>query len=107
MTDPRIAEIETRLTHESMAVIWGHSPADLRYLLSLVAEKDQRIEALEAEKAALWREADNVMKALTEYGASIVPHLLDTDDNAGQRLRDVLAGRLPAREPVETQNAAP
>lgn len=34
--------------------------------------------------------AREVMAALEEHGGSIVPHLMDTDDNAGQRLRDAL-----------------
>jgi hypothetical protein len=32
-----------------------------------------------------------VMDMLEEHGPSIVPHLLDTDENAGQRFRDALA----------------
>jgi hypothetical protein len=36
------------------------------------------------------RQARFVMAALEDHGASIVPHLLDTDDNAGQYLRDAL-----------------
>ena len=35
--------------------------------------------------------AKRVMEALEQYGASIVPHLMDTDDNAGQELRNVIA----------------
>lgn len=35
--------------------------------------------------------AIEVMQALEEHGPSIVPHLLDTDMNAGQRLRDAIA----------------
>jgi len=31
-----------------------------------------------------------VMEALEEHGPSIVPHLIDTDDNAGQRFRNSL-----------------
>lgn len=33
-----------------------------------------------------------VMDLLEEHGPSIVPHLLDTDENAGQRLRTALEG---------------
>lgn len=39
----------------------------------------------------LYKNAKEVMAALEEHGASIVPHLLDTDDNAGQRLREAIA----------------
>lgn len=45
-----------------------------------------------AERNALHREARRVMDLLEEYGPSIVGHLLDTDDNAGQRLRELLDG---------------
>lgn len=34
--------------------------------------------------------ADEVMKKLEQHGPSIVPHLLDTDENAGERLREVI-----------------
>lgn len=37
------------------------------------------------------REAQRVMDTLAEYGPSIVPHLMDTDNNAGERLRQALA----------------
>lgn len=39
----------------------------------------------------LIKAASAVMKDLEEYGPSIVPHLMDTDENAGQRLRDLIA----------------
>ena len=35
--------------------------------------------------------ADEGMAALAEHGASIVPHLVDTDENAGERLRSALS----------------
>lgn len=35
--------------------------------------------------------AATVMRYLEEDGASIVAHLMDTDDNPGQRLRDAIA----------------
>ena len=41
------------------------------------------------------RNAQTVMELLDQHGAGIVGHLLDTDDNAGQRLRSALA-RLAA-----------
>lgn len=34
--------------------------------------------------------AREVMSYLEKYGSSIVPHLLDTDENPGERLRDAL-----------------
>ncbi len=38
----------------------------------------------------LLTEAKKVMELLEEHGPSIVPHLLDTDENPGQRLRDAI-----------------
>lgn len=35
--------------------------------------------------------AERVMDALKEYGPSIVPHLMDSDDNDGERLRKAIA----------------
>jgi len=32
-----------------------------------------------------------VMDLLDEHGSEIVPHLMDTDENAGQKLRDLIA----------------
>lgn len=40
--------------------------------------------------------AKDVMELLQRDGAKIVPHLLDTDENAGQRLRDVLEEAIRA-----------
>ena len=39
----------------------------------------------------LYEAAKEVMDTLEQYGGSIVPHLMDTDENAGQRLREALA----------------
>jgi len=39
--------------------------------------------------------AKEVMAALHEYGPSIVPHLMDDDMNAGQRLRAAIASMEP------------
>ena len=45
---------------------------------------------LDRDCVALVRQARQVMQYLEEHGTSIVPHLLDTDENPGQRLRDLL-----------------
>ena len=34
--------------------------------------------------------AEKVMKDLDEYGGTIVPHLIDNDENDGQRLRNAI-----------------
>ena len=44
--------------------------------------------------------AREVMRLLTVYGSSVVPHLLDSDDNAGQRLRVQLAALAGPEGPV-------
>ena len=38
--------------------------------------------------------ASEVMSLLEKHGTSIVPHLLASDENAGQRLRDAIAKAL-------------
>lgn len=58
------------------------------------AAQTKTLLALEAEREkvkALRGAAKEIMGMLEEHGASIVPHLMDTDDNAGQRLRDLLS----------------
>lgn len=52
------------------------------------AEANARLIAAAPE---LLETASRVMAILEEHGPSIVPHLLDSDDNAGQRLRDAIA----------------
>lgn len=55
-----------------------------------------QLEALRAENervrtlGELYECANQVSNDLEEYGPSIVPNLLDTDENDGQRLREKL-----------------
>lgn len=56
-----------------------------------IADRNRRVATLEADLKQVVDLADAVMTTLKEYGPSIVPHLLDTDDNDGQRLRDAIA----------------
>lgn len=44
-----------------------------------------------AASVDLYEAAKEVMEDLERFGASIVPHLLDTDMNSGQRLRNAIA----------------
>ena len=46
---------------------------------------------------AVYEAAVAVMQALDEHGGDIVEHLMDTDDNDGQRLRDAIkrVDRMP------------
>lgn len=46
-----------------------------------------------AKLEAVAEPAAEVMDILESYGEGIVAHLMDTDDNAGQRLREALAGQ--------------
>lgn len=46
---------------------------------------------------AVARLADRIMKLLQAEGPSIVPHLMDSDENSGQHLRDALAALDPTR----------
>jgi hypothetical protein len=48
--------------------------------------RDNREGVMEALQQVAFK-ADRVMTMLENHGSSIVPHLLDSDDNAGQRLR--------------------
>lgn len=58
--------------------------------LATVAERDaMRIELPAMRRIAVL--AGNVMATLATHGPGIVGHLLDTDDNDGQRLREALA----------------
>ncbi len=43
-----------------------------------------------SQQGGLLAAAKEVMGLLQEYGPSIVPHLMDSDQNAGQRLRDAI-----------------
>ena len=60
---------------------------ELREALEQIAESD----ALKKDNAELRKAAKEVMDSLAEHGPSIVPHLMDTDDNAGERLRQAIA----------------
>lgn len=56
-----------------------------------IADRNRRVATLEAELKRVVDLADAVLTTLQQYGPSIVPHLLDTDANDGQRLRDAIA----------------
>lgn len=58
-----------------------------------------------AQLTAIRAQAATVMRLLDEHGAGIVPHLIDSDDNAGQRLRSLL-GPAPYDGPVGAEPAA-
>ena len=63
-----------------------------------ICELEQERDQLKAELEK-WKEDANRLAITSEvvnfclerYGPSIVPHLMDTDQNAGQRMREALA----------------
>jgi len=57
-------------------------------------EAAERIAALENALRALAGSAGTVMRYLEEDGPKIVPHLVDSDDNPGQRCREDVATAL-------------
>lgn len=83
----------------------GEETVSLVFEFASVEEADRAADRLEAAMAAgtlvvncgtpstpqLLAAAKEVMSLLREYGPSIVPHLMDSDQNAGQRLRDAIA----------------
>lgn len=77
----------------------GSTSFSMRFPALVVTEYVSNPEKVAADLAnrlngidALLAAAKEVIAALEEHGGSIVPHLLDTDMNAGQRLRDAIAG---------------
>lgn len=61
-------------------------------LAALTAERDQLRKELAAAKAVV-EDAGKIMALLSKYGKDIVPHLMDTDDNPGERIRRALAAK--------------
>ena len=64
--------------------------ADVVKLTGENAGLHSKILQLESSLARMKKTAKEVMDLLQEYGAEIVPHLIDTDENPGQRLREAL-----------------
>jgi len=54
------------------------------------AELKARNEILREELREVLRDAGRVMGLLAEHGASILPHLMDDDENPGERLRQAV-----------------
>lgn len=57
----------------------------------LVAARMKKAEAEVKRLKRVSKWAEVVMEMLEKHGSGIVPHLLDTDDNPGQELREALA----------------
>lgn len=73
-----VSELDARL---------AEAHAEVRRLESELGERFKTIERLGIQLADLAMKARAVMGDLEKHGPSIVPHLLDTDDNDGQYLR--------------------
>lgn len=54
-------------------------------------EEERSIRRVKEAGPDLLKAAKEVIGLLEKHGGSIVPHLMDTDENAGQRLRDAIA----------------
>ena len=70
--------------------------------IGMLKKESSDLRALNAEMA---KAAKEVMDALDKHGPSIVPHLVDTDENAGQRLRELIAKAEPQNSSKETGGA--
>jgi hypothetical protein len=64
---------------------------DYSYPISMPKEQVLANAHLISAAPDMYEAAKKVMTALEKHGGSIVPHLMDTDDNAGQELREALA----------------
>jgi hypothetical protein len=84
------------LREKIASLIKGHTISMWRGLTSPEELSDQILALIAPELAKankydeLYSAASDVMRCLDTFGAKIVPHLMDTDDNPGQRLRDAL-----------------
>lgn len=70
---------------------WDKAPEGMRAGKLLIAHEIIAKERIRDAAPDLLEAAKEVMECLEKHGASIVPHLLDSDDNPGQRLRDAIA----------------
>lgn len=79
-----------RTTQDELFRLWGDLDGVpvLRETFSKDSDHCQHFAHLASEQALI--EAANVMALLQAYRGEIVSHLLDTDDNSGERLRRAL-----------------
>jgi len=68
--------------------------SDLPALAKFIARAPERIRELEEVR----KHAEAVMTSLQTYGSALLPHLLDNDDNDGERLRQALRAAAPPLE---------
>lgn len=114
MNDPKplTAEEERDMRTQVSQAVVVHNPSvqvadgtqfviGLQRILATLDTSRAESAKLAVENAALREAASEVMDALTKHGQSIVPHLLDNDENAGERLRAILASPSPAVSRVQ------
>jgi hypothetical protein len=89
--DSQINVLRKQSQQAHIAVSTLDSERDMNAILTEENER-LRAELAEVREAAKCTEQCGrvVMEMLDEHGPSIVPHLIDTDDNVGQRLRNSL-----------------
>lgn len=63
--------------------LWEHIAICSKHPLSLALVENEKLREVASAARA-------VMKTLAHHGPSVVPHLLDTDDNPGERCRQAL-----------------
>lgn len=63
-------------------------------LETMLKEAERRAEAAELQLRDIALKAQAVMECLGQHGPSIVPHLIDTDDNPGEYLRQAVRNVL-------------
>ena len=68
----------------------------IEQLIATLADRDATIERMRADYLRLALKAKVVMEMLEEHGPKVVPHLIDTDDNPGQYLRNAIDAALDA-----------
>lgn len=84
----RLKALLTRCEGCASETALGGGPPQYCYACWNMKERDVEHANLQVRDIAT--KAHAVMAALEEHGASIVPHLLDTDDNAGEELRQAV-----------------
>lgn len=90
------------------SVMMRRMEVDNEYLMSMlgVSSKNTDIDDLLAaidmtsKYSAMVDAAESVMKHLEAHGPTGVPHLMDNDDNPGERLRQLIINARPVIEPI-------
>ena len=75
---------------------WPIAADRIEQLTATLADRDATIERMRADYLRLALKTKVVMEMLEEHGPKVVPHLIDTDDNPGQYLRNAIDAALDA-----------